>query len=89
MIAQFILVTLPIMKLIAPFVVGLSTTVVASAISQPQQAVLGAGATPDLYLIELAPGKTKWITEDDKWVLRRVCGYRLRMFKRLESSLLT
>lgn len=25
------------------------------------------------YLIELAPGKTQWVTEDEKWELRRVC----------------
>ncbi|KAF2662708.1 Zn-dependent exopeptidase [Lophiostoma macrostomum CBS 122681] len=25
---------------------------------------------PDLYLIELAPGETKYVTEDDKWALR-------------------
>lgn len=24
------------------------------------------------YLVELAPGKTQWITEEDKWELRRV-----------------
>jgi leucyl aminopeptidase len=24
------------------------------------------------YLIELAPGKTQWVTEDEKWELRRV-----------------
>ncbi|KAF2637496.1 leucine aminopeptidase 1 [Massarina eburnea CBS 473.64] len=28
-------------------------------------------ADRDEYLIELAPGNTRWITEDDKWVLRR------------------
>lgn len=26
----------------------------------------------DRYLIELSPGETRWVTEDDKWVLRRV-----------------
>lgn len=30
--------------------------------------------TPDKFLIELAPGKTAWITEDEKWELRRVCA---------------
>ena len=25
------------------------------------------------YLIELAPGNTRWVTEDEKWELRRVC----------------
>lgn len=24
------------------------------------------------YLIETAPGKTQWVTEEDKWELRRV-----------------
>lgn len=26
----------------------------------------------DRYLIELAPGKTQWVTEEEKWELRRV-----------------
>lgn len=26
----------------------------------------------DKYLIETAPGKTQWVTEEDKWDLRRV-----------------
>lgn len=25
------------------------------------------------YHIELSPGNTKWVTEDEKWELRRVC----------------
>jgi leucyl aminopeptidase len=25
-----------------------------------------------LYLVELSPGETQWITEEDKWELRRV-----------------
>ena len=25
------------------------------------------------YLIELAPGERKYVSEDDKWELRRVC----------------
>lgn len=24
------------------------------------------------YLVELAPGKTEWVTEEEKWELRRV-----------------
>jgi leucyl aminopeptidase len=27
----------------------------------------------DQYLIELSPGETRWVTEDEKWALRRVC----------------
>lgn len=25
------------------------------------------------YLIETAPGKQQWVTEEEKWELRRVC----------------
>lgn len=28
---------------------------------------------PDEYLIELSPGETRWVTEDEKWELRKVC----------------
>ncbi|WYZ46362.1 hypothetical protein EsH8_IX_000587 [Colletotrichum jinshuiense] len=30
-----------------------------------------AGSEPDKYLIELAPGDTRWVTEEEKWELRR------------------
>lgn len=30
---------------------------------------------PDQYLIELSPGETRWVTEDEKWALRRVCNH--------------
>lgn len=26
----------------------------------------------DRYLIELSPSETRWVTEDEKWALRRV-----------------
>ncbi|KAL8695646.1 MAG: hypothetical protein Q9224_003266 [Gallowayella concinna] len=35
------------------------------------QEVLGQNANSDRYLIELNPGETRWIAEDDKWALRR------------------
>lgn len=63
-----------IMKLIAPIVVGLSAIAAASSLSRPKQAVFSAGAAPDWYLIELGPGETRWIIEDEKWALRRVCA---------------
>ena len=37
------------------------------------QSVLHNAASGDRFLIELAPGDTRWISEDDKWELRRVC----------------
>ncbi|KAK1728910.1 hypothetical protein CaCOL14_008618 [Colletotrichum acutatum] len=30
-----------------------------------------AGSEPEKYLIELAPGNTRWVTEEEKWELRR------------------
>lgn len=29
----------------------------------------------DEYLIELSPGETRWVTEEGKWELRRVCSF--------------
>lgn len=26
----------------------------------------------ELFLVETAPGKTQWVTEEDKWEMRRV-----------------
>lgn len=30
---------------------------------------------PDEYLIELSPGEERWVTEEGKWELRRVCYF--------------
>ena len=30
----------------------------------------------ELFQIELSPGETRWVTEDEKWELRRVCFHR-------------
>ena len=47
-----------------------------TAAAQNPQAVLQDPQTtlvePDEYIIELAPGKTRRVTEDEKWALRRV-----------------
>lgn len=32
----------------------------------------GVPADLERYLVELAPGETRWVTEDEKWELRRV-----------------
>jgi bacterial leucyl aminopeptidase len=37
---------------------------------ETNQVVL-ADVEEQLYLIELAPGKTQWVTEEEKWELRR------------------
>ena len=50
----------------------LATATTALSIIDRDQAVLGEGVGADRYLIELGPGNTRWITEDEKWALRRV-----------------
>lgn len=41
--------------------------------TETNQVVLNAEAeASQQYLIELAPGETLWVTEEDKWELRRV-----------------
>ena len=36
------------------------------------QVILDDSTSNDKFLIELEPGVTRWITEDEKWQLRRV-----------------
>ncbi len=38
---------------------------------ETDQVVLNA-VKDERYLIELSPGKTQWVTEEEKWELRRV-----------------
>lgn len=58
---------------------SLYTASLAAAIAHPKtpQVVLQNPQVtieePDEYLIELSPGETRWVTEDEKWALRRVC----------------
>ena len=33
----------------------------------------------ETYLVETAPGETKWVTEEDKWEMRRVRGFYQRL----------
>ncbi|KAH9869035.1 Leucine aminopeptidase 1 [Plenodomus biglobosus] len=56
---------------------SLYAATLAAAIAHPKdpQVVLQESQTtivePDEYLIELSPGETRWVTEDEKWALRR------------------
>lgn len=66
---------------------SLSAVAFATAVARPNdpQAVLQTPPQvtidePDQYLIELSPGETRWVTEDEKWALRRVC-LLLNLFK--------
>ena len=61
------------MKLCMLAIVGFSTAAATFSILKHDQLVLGNNDR-DLYLIELGPGYTRWIAEDEKWALRRVCG---------------
>lgn len=60
------------MKLVPVFTLCLATTATALSILHPDQALLGDATDPEKYLIELSPGETRWVTEDEKWALRRV-----------------
>ena len=62
-----------IMKLFAALA-AIAATASAIAASEPKQAILDGGAELERFLIELGPGETRWITEDEKWELRRVCS---------------
>jgi leucyl aminopeptidase len=42
---------------------------------------------PDEYLIELSPGETRLVTEDEKWALRRVRFIELHQASRLFEKL--
>ncbi len=68
------------MKLSTVSLLALSTAAVnARFVEQHEtnQVVLNTGVAEEQYLIELAPGKTKWVTEEEKWELRRVSRARI------------
>jgi leucyl aminopeptidase len=64
------------MKLTVLSALALSAAVVNARfveLHEKDQVVLNAeSADSELYLVELAPGKTQWVTEEEKWELRRV-----------------
>ena len=61
------------MKCLSALAVSLAATATALSVARPDQAALGVTPEVEKYLIELSPGETRWVTEDEKWVLRRVC----------------
>ncbi|KAI4171344.1 MAG: hypothetical protein LQ348_006937 [Seirophora lacunosa] len=50
---------------------ALAVVSVAWSMSSNDQVVLSPNAEAEKYLIETAPGQTRWIEEDEKWALRR------------------
>jgi hypothetical protein len=65
------------MKISNLSLLALSASVISARFVEPHekdQVVINAQeADSQLYLIELAPGETQWVTEEEKWELRRVC----------------
>ena len=61
-----------IMKLLAVFALCAATTATAVSVHSAGQVPLGDSPSSEKYLIELSPGDTRWVTEDEKWALRRV-----------------
>lgn len=53
---------------------ALATCSSALSIWNSEQAMLGDQSEDSQYLIETAPDRRRWISEDEKWVLRRVNG---------------
>lgn len=53
---------------------------------EPDHAMLYPDGLPQVpkssekYHIELAPGETRWVTEEEKWELRRVRRLPIRLF---------
>lgn len=60
------------MKLILFIAACCSTSALALSIPWLNQVRLGNDAVAERYLVELGPGETRWIREDEKWELRRV-----------------
>lgn len=61
------------MKFLAALALGATASVLAAVIPQ-QDPLTGPQAhrEAEQYLIELEPGNTIWVTEDEKWSLRLV-----------------
>lgn len=65
------------MKPLLLVVLFVSAVVAGLRRNAPDQVVLGhSSETESRYLIELGPGDTRWIVEEEKWALKRVrlCG---------------
>jgi hypothetical protein len=64
------------MKHICALVLAAAPAVIAFAVPQQRQTVFKdqVPVLQEQFLVELSPGETRWVTEDEKWVLRRVCS---------------
>jgi len=66
------------MKHLSLYLGAVATTLCALSAARPQLAVQsaeGALQNPiheERFLLELSPGETRWVSEDEKWELKRV-----------------
>ena len=60
------------MKLILFIAACCSSSALTLSIPWFNQVRLGNDAVAERYLVELGPGETRWIREEEKWELRRV-----------------
>jgi len=58
-----------------------------SALSLPRRDQALLNHDVDKYLVELAPGETRWVTEDEKWDLRRVIAHLFEQLLRSASDI--
>ncbi|KAL8951365.1 MAG: hypothetical protein Q9222_002666 [Ikaeria aurantiellina] len=50
---------------------ALAATATSLSVGGKKQEVLGPNTENEVRLIELGPGETRWVTDDEKWALRR------------------
>lgn len=63
------------MKYCSILAASLAATATAHSIAVAAQQQVVLSNDPTQYLIELGPEETRWVTEDEKWALRRVRGF--------------
>jgi bacterial leucyl aminopeptidase len=65
------------MKPLSLAAASLAATVCARSLHNPDQQAINLDAqqsvSQEKCLIELSPGETRWVLEDEKWELMRVC----------------
>jgi leucyl aminopeptidase len=74
------------MKITALSALALSATFVSARFVEQHESdqvvINAAGLHAEQYLIELSPGETRYVTEDEKWELRRV-SYHIPFFAQM------
>lgn len=66
------------MKLLSMLALGATASTSVLALQIPDQKPLGRQNEENdskKFFIELGPGQTRWVTEEEKWALKRVCTH--------------